>query len=378
MTSGKTLWSIAPVSVPALQRERYDGIVGAMDSAGLDALVVLGGAGLGRTGNLRYVSNYAPVSRYAGVVIPRAGDPVLFVPFAVHRAWAENVTWIDDVRLSDDFARDIAGFLADCGHSSGRIGLVGHEVLCDLAEALGARVPRATLVNAASSLTQLRLVTGPVELGLARWSAAAADRVFEAAAQLIADGAREVEIVAAGESQLRRMHAEGCLLLIDSAGRQIAPLPSFRTVQPGDLVQYSVEPVSPCGHWVQSVRMFARGEPPPPIRRVLSTMQEALAVAQSMLRPGTPARAVGTAIADLLAPLAPTGQAPYGHGIGLDNFEPPVVTTDSPVVLESNMVVVLHPGVEVDGRNYYLGDTFLVTPEGGERLGAYPLELTVL
>ncbi len=376
---GKELWKLCSVSVPELKQERYERLHSMMDAEGLDALVVLASAVLGRKGNLRYVTNYGPpVSRYAGVVFPRRGDSVLFVPYPVHAVWAESIAWAEDVRFSPDFPRDMAAVLQDRGYATGCIGLVGQDTIVGFEQALAERLSGAEITSATASLARLRMVKGPLEINLARHAASMADQVFTEAASLIAEGATEAEIFAAGEAQLRRLNSEECLLLIDSQGRQVMPIPSQRAVAPGDMVQYSVEPVSPGGHWIQSVRMFSRGEPSPLARRVVETFTHAISTAQDALSPGVPISEVAGGIAEVLEPIAPQGRIPYGHGIGMDNFEPPLLSVDSDVIAEVNMMIVMHPALIVEGQSFYLGDTYLVTEAGAERLSQYPLELVVV
>lgn len=377
--SGKDLWELCSVSVLELRRERYERLYNMMDAEEVDAFVVLASATLGRKGNLRYVTNYSPISRYAGVVFPRHGDPVIFVPYAVHAAWAENIAWVEDIRFSDDFPRDVAALLRDRGIATGHIGLVGEDTVIGFEQALTDRLPEATITLLAGPFAQLRMRKGPLEIYLARHAASMADQVFTEAAILIADGATEAEIFAAGEARLRRLNSEECLLLIDTVGRQVMPIPSQRAVGPGDLVQYSVEPVSPGGHWIQSIRMFCRHAPSPLARRVVGLFADALTATQATLAPGAPISEVANVIAEVLAPIAShQGKPPYGHGIGMDNFEPPLLSVRSDVMVEANMMVVIHPALTVEGRNFYLGDTYLVTDIGAERLSKYSLDLAVV
>lgn len=376
--SGKELWELCSVPVPELRLERFQRLHRMMDVEGLDALVVLASATLGQKGNLRYVTNYRPISRHAGVVFPRHGTPVLFVPYAVHVVWAEKTSWVDEARFSPDFAKDMSTVLQERGIAAGDIGLVGQDTIPGLQEALGKRLPGAKIRSAASPLSGLRLVKGPLEVSLARHAASMADRVLAKTASLVAEGATEADIFATSEAELRRLNAEESLLLVDSVGGQVTPFPTQRAIRPGDLVQYSVEPVSPGGHWIQSVRMFSRGEPDPSAGRIVETFLQALAAAQAALVPGVPLSQVAGIIAEALTPIAPQGRIPYGHGIGMDNFEPPLLNVDSDVVVEPNMVIVIHPGLMVEGQSYYLGDTYLVTPDGGQRLTRYPLELIVV
>jgi Xaa-Pro aminopeptidase len=374
----KELWKQCPVPVLELKRERYDRLYPMMDAEHLDALVVLAAGGLGRKGNLRYITNFGPVSRYAGVVFPRRGEPVLFVAFPVHLTWAESMTWVEEVRFSGDWPKDLAAVLQDRGLSRGQIGLVGQENLPGLETALAERLPHAHFSSAATLLANLRMVKTPLEVQLARTAAAISDAAFSETASLVAQGATEIEIFAATEARLRRLNAEEWLLLLGTTGAPVLPFPSHRAVAVGDLVQYSVEPVSPGGIWIQNVRMFSRGEPTPRSRQITQVFLDALSGATSAIKPGAPLRKAAQAMAEILRPLAPPGKAPYGHGIGMDNFELPPLSVETKVVAEANMLVVIHPELEVDGQCYYLGDTHVITERGAERLSRYPLELIVV
>ena len=374
----KPLWELYATQVSALKEERYKQLYLMMDREGLDALVVLATATLGRKGNLRFISNYSPISRYGGVIFPRQSDPVLLVPYAVHAYWAETTSWIEDVRTCQDFASEVASILLDAGCERGRIGLAGEESVPGFAKSLSTFLAGTELTTATPALTSLRMNTGEEDLKLVRHAASMADQVFEEAATLIGAGAAESEIFAAAEARLRRLHAEDSLLLIDSTGQQVSPFPTARIIAEGDVVQYSVEPVSPGGQWIQSVRMFSRGRPHRTVQNVVQTCIGALAVAQAELCPGVRIARVASAIAEILEPIAPQGRIPYGHGIGLDNFEAPLLSVESDEMVKDNMLVVIHPALVVEGRSFYLGDTFLVTESGAERLSTYPLEMLVV
>ncbi len=375
--SSQGLWSLYPVSVPALQQERYARLHRMMEAERLDALIALAAGGLGRKGHLRYITNYGPLSRYAAVFFPRQGEPILLIPFAVHIAWAESVTWIKEVRFCADPGKELAALMQDRGLAAGRIGLAGEEVVPGLGAALAEKCPHAHWVSAAPLLTDLRMVKTPLEVALARSAATLSDAAFAETASLIAVGATEVQVFASTESRLRRMNAEEWLLLISATGDPVLPFPSSRAIAAGDLVQYSIEPVSPGGMWIQSVRMFSRGEPEPASRKIVHTIREALAEAERQIRPGAPLRNAALAIAEILEPIAPAGRIPYGHGIGMDNFESPVLGVDTNVVAAPNMLIVIHPALVIGGQGYYMGDTYLVTENGAERLSRDPLDLIV-
>ena len=371
----KALWQTYIVSPPALQAERFSRPYPWMDESGLDALLVLGNGARGRKGNLRYVSNYAAVSRYGAALVPRNGDPALFVPYPVHIPWAQEMSWISDVRLTTNLAGDVAQIFQDRGASRVRLGLIGQEFVPNLETDLTRASADLELVSVESSFARLRMVKTPLEIELARHCARIADTAFAGVGALVGSGATESEIFAATEASLRRSNSEECLILLDSRGDQIRPFPLPRKLEPGDLFQCSIEPVSPGGHWIQSVRMFSRGAADDKARSVIEGSIEALNLVQRALKPGVTLGQVAGLMAERLEKLAPQGRAPYGHGAGMDLFEPPVIQSGSDVRVKENMILVIHPNLLVNGRNFYVGDTYLVTTHGAERLSKFPLGL---
>ena len=63
-----------------------------------------------------------------------------------------------------------------------------------------------------------------------------------------------------------------------------------------------------------------------------------------------------------------TGLHP-GHSQGLDIFERPLINNDEKTELKENMVIVIHPHILLPrGGGIFMGDTFVITSNGCERL----------
>ena len=125
--------------------------------------------------------------------------------------------------------------------------------------------------------------------------------------------------------------------------------------------------------------MFSRGVPSASAHRAVEILEQTLGVAQSALCPGVPLDSVASAMADAPAPVASQGgNAPYGHGVGMDNFEPRLVSVESDLMAEPGMVIAIHPSLVLDERSFYLGDTYAIEESGAYRLSEYPLELSVV
>jgi Xaa-Pro dipeptidase len=68
-----------------------------------------------------------------------------------------------------------------------------------------------------------------------------------------------------------------------------------------------------------------------------------------------------------------------GHGMGIQNHEPPWLEDGDTTVLVPGMVVSCEPGVYYPGQGgYTISDTILITPSGPERLTKYPRDLDSL
>jgi Xaa-Pro aminopeptidase len=65
-----------------------------------------------------------------------------------------------------------------------------------------------------------------------------------------------------------------------------------------------------------------------------------------------------------------------GHGIGLAAWEEPWFGQFSEVILEAGMTVAVEPGLYMQGiGGMRLEGNYLVTPDGNERLDAFPSTL---
>ena len=102
---------------------RLDAVRREMARQGLDALVIYGDNYA--FGDLCYLSNYFPKVRGGIAVVPREGAISLLLNIGSRDVpFAKSLTWVEDVRASNQVGRDGAALLKEKGLAQAKIGLV--------------------------------------------------------------------------------------------------------------------------------------------------------------------------------------------------------------------------------------------------------------
>lgn len=339
---------------------------GLMAAAGVDVLLLSVGA------DLPYFTGYRamPLERLTMLVLPVDGPATLVVPgleaprvalqpgaFSV-RPWAET----------DDPLTLVAGL---CG--APRRVAVSDQTWSVFAFGLQQRLPEAAFGPASSLTGELRMRKGPEEVELLRRAGAAVDRVVERldrhpfagkserrlsaeiAAMTVEEGheAATFSIVASGPNGASPHHEAGDRVIGDGDGV---------VVDFGGRRQ---------GYCSDITRTFLVGEPPPGFLEVFSVVRAAQEAGVAAAAPGVPAQEVDRAARRVITD---AGHGPFfvhrtGHGIGLEEHEPPYIVEGNRLPLEAGMAFSVEPGVYLPGRfGVRLEDVVVVTPGGVERL----------
>lgn len=249
---------------------------------------------------------------------------------------------------------------------------------------------------ATSAVADLRLTKTPDEVELHRQAADICDRMLAAGRELVTEALRaggplprEGEIVrhvvghgtdlvySRYEHVVFTTKLAGGLVYAGPNSARPHGLPSSRRVQVGDTLILSLG-AAVLSRFVESERTFVVGEPSADQRRYFEVAHRAQEVGTRALAPG---RTCASANAECLDVVRDAGLGQYlrhrqGHGIGVQQHEPPWVEDGDPTVLEPGMVLSSEPGVYVPGHGgYRISDTVLVTATGPERLTTYPRSL---
>jgi Xaa-Pro aminopeptidase len=343
--------------------------------AGLGALLVA------PSPDLWYLTGYdpPPLERLTILVVRPSADPVLVVPrlerpLAVASAAGadvEVVGWRD----ADDPYDAVARMLPAEGDIA-----VGDRLWASHVLGLQRAAPGARLVASSAALPLLRAVKDAAELGLLARAGRGADEAFGAVVDSGLEGRTEAEIGSRLDALLRRHeHDETNFTIVGSGPNGASPHhePTERRIAAGEpiVLDFGGRVQRYCSDLTRTVAVGHAGSD---VREVHEIVREAQEAAFRSVRPGVPAEDVDAA-ARAIIEAAGFGDAFFhrtGHGIGLEEHEPPYIVRGNRDALVAGMCFSIEPGIYLDGRfGVRIEDIVSVTGEGAERLNDAPRDL---
>ena len=355
---------------------RYERIRTAAARDGLDAVVICGNEYTGFEGAVTYLSGFVIVHRYAYVLLPVDGDPAIVFPSEARYVGEHGTTWIAEQmfvdRPGDWLAEQLRGR---------RVGVYGLDYVMTVRdhEALAAA---CELVGWDVAFDHARAVKSELELESVRESVRINTEGFWVFLEAFEPGKSEREILAPCEEYFV---SQGCGrwtmdMVLD--GPNGAALPAFkiagtRPVEATDLLLPSLEIAGPGGHWVEVSRAICAGEPSDETKRMLEAYVEYYDLARDALRAGSTARDAHRAVAKGFVDRGFHLGHVTGHSIGMTMIEFPKIGEADETVLESGMVLSMHPhAISADGTAcLYMQDTWLVGDDGGIPLAGLEMKI---
>jgi Xaa-Pro dipeptidase len=150
--------------------------------------------------------------------------------------------------------------------------------------------------------------------------------------------------------------------------------PSTATIGPGDLLLVDLVP-RVGGMWGDSCSTSVDASPTAEQRRLHAAACAALELGLGMLRPGTRAGDIDTAVRRALADEGWEYPHHTGHGVGFAWHEEPRVVPGSDTVLQEGMVVALEPGAYPADWGLRVEQVAVVTADGPRILSGHDLSL---
>jgi Xaa-Pro dipeptidase len=310
--------------------------------------------------------------RLLGLVIPRAGVPVLVVPAFEEGRLREKLRFPIEIRVwqEDESPTNIAAAaLVDHGIRTGRLG-VEETAPFTFFDHLRGVAPGFECVSADAVTIACRGRKSPHELELMRIACEATFDVFRAVFASLKQGMSQEDIGKLVEAGFSKMGLHGGALVLLGAS---AALP-HGTVQPQKLKEGDVVLIDG-GTAVDSyqsdvTRTGIFGKPSEKVARVYEIVRKAQDAALDAARS---ARLSGTVDDAARKVITDAGYGPdykffthrLGHGIGLDGHEHPYLVRGSKTVLEAGMTFSNEPGIYIPGEFGLRCEDDMVITAGG-------------
>ncbi|HET8743075.1 MAG TPA: M24 family metallopeptidase [Gaiella sp.] len=361
---------------------RLTNVRAAMAEHALDGLVVSGNEYSGFEGAVTYLSGFQIVHRYAYVVVPAEGDPLVVFPSEA-RYVGEHGTAQVEQRFDPFPGQAIADHAKDRGWR--RIGVYGLDYVMTVRDYRA--LEAFEVVPFDVEFDHARAVKSEAELESVRDSVRINRRGFELFADAYEPGRSAAEVMAAAEEYFV---AEGCgrltmNMVLTAPGRSGLALPEFKIARRdevlGDFVLPSLEIAGPGMHWVEVSRALAA--PGTALSADTAAMAEAYVeyyeAAKTAMRPGATCHDVHVAVSKGFHERGYHLGHVTGHSIGMTMIEFPKIGEGVETELAENMVLSMHPhAIAANGEDcLYMQDTWLVTAAGGVPLADLPMEVVV-
>ena len=372
---GCSTWD--PQQVPQAEfQTRLDAVRQEMARRDLNALVIYGDNY--SFADLCYLTNYFPKVRGGIAVVPRDGAIAVLLNIGSRDVpFARTLTWVEDVRASNQVGSDGAKLLKEKRLENASIGLVdsGQGFPLPQLEEMTNSLPQVIWHDCNSMIQPLRLRKSAQELAAMREAGRVLREICDGARDFIKPGRIEYEIVADIDRLARDKGAEDIRIL---AGEKRLNPPSFK--QAANLgshwaVYLSVQHER---YWAEAGRTFILSDDAK-LQGVYGRAQEIVAAMARELKPDGPVAAVDETARRELGEFY-SGASVYGlaNGIGLNQWEAPFLNEDDArqvgapwlgtTMLNENMTLALRVTFDVDGRLVLFGDSFEVTAGGSRSL----------
>lgn len=386
---------------------RWQAVRARMAEQGLDAIVTPQNTAhsMDFQSNTRYLTHCGGGGDAdIAAVFPLEGEVTVMATSAEAR-WPNVQEWTHDIREARRRYGDlIVERLRELRVDTGRIGITGlgetqgtrtpeGTILYGTWKTIREAFPRAELVDATAILTETRYIKSAEEIDALTRSMEIIELAYEAEIEAARPGVKDWEVWAATLGALMRNGSEMPVHCNWVSGRnpvRTLTRPSMRILERGDLIINEVE-ASWIGYRSQGVQPVFVEIADPVHLELIKVQREIFNELMEALKPGITVGELARLTQESAQRAAPAAGPAAGaqskltmHGRGAGDDGPIITGTardpdQLKVALRENMVFICKPSaVAADGKSLSTwGDTVVVTPNGGRRLGKRKHDLAV-
>jgi Xaa-Pro aminopeptidase len=278
-----------------------------------------------------------------------------------------------DLEPRPTFLEALIAILTEAGLARGTVGYDERGLDPALAQALERRLPDASLVRAAATFRQIRMVKTPEEIDRLTRAVRITEEAIAEAVAGAREGMAQREMSLAFEVAQVRRGAQpniGHVGFGRSAALGMLNFPEDR-LRRGDVIRFDAGCIHR-GYASDTARTFAFGPPPDKVVTYYGATLAGADRALAMIKPGVTGEEIFRATVETVRqagiPHYRRQHVGHGIGVGLAGYDPPLLAPGDKTVLEPGMVLEVEPPYyELGLGGLQVEDTVLVT-DGGCRL----------
>ena len=315
------------------------------------------------------------------LIIPIKGLPKAVIPdiglSAMQKTWIKEIYTWPSPKPKDE---GISLILRVINEIPSKFNIIGAE----LGKEMSLRMPlkdffllKSTLskkiIDASSILWELRLIKSNAEIDKIKHICKIASNSFEKLPSLINKGETERDIAKKMKIDLISQGADSIPYLPVISGEggvsQIIYEPSNRVLKSGDILFVDTGSTFD-GYFCDFDRNYAIGKAPKIVNDVYEVLWIATQNAIEIAKPGLPLYKLWCVMINSLNRYLPNNfsKGRFGHGLGLQLTEPPSITFNNNMKLESNMVLTIEPSIEFAPGKMLVHEENIVIRENGAEL----------
>jgi len=301
-----------------------------------------------RYGIVTFATNFIPRVRSALAFVPKSGTPVLLANIGLRDVpAAKTIAWVDDIRPFGRLPKDLIALIEKQGLSAAKIGLCGFEESLPVADwtAIEAGLPKVRWSNRGALLWAMRASKESWEVEAIRRAAAMADEALKLAPEVFRPGVTMRQAIAVIDRHIRRAGAEDVHYLVASGPQTAIGLRPVddRALVAGDPIVVSVA-VESQRYWAEAARTFVLGPASGTLKTLYAAATGALKAMRTATRVGVSTGEIAAAADRSLNDIKLSQVAAsygFGHGIGLDAEELPIVRAGGKEIVAQDAMMAL-------------------------------------
>jgi len=340
--------------------------------------------------NVRYLADFKPCFDFAGVLVPRQGEPALITGGPESIVYAQAFSRIKKILIHPFFLETSAPDYSETKNirfsdiiqvakdlEIKRAGVAGSNIMPtaiyrDLQKALLG----AEIVEADDLLFKVRMIKSDNELKILERAYKITEAAMKAAIDYTEAGKREWEIEAKAQCVMRSIGAEGTSYPVWVCSgpntNQGLSKSSSRKIRKGELVQLSIGAKYE-GYCGNMCRALVVGKISKNIRRLMEVALQAEENILDAMGPGVEASSLYKLYVDILKKHGFEKPSLYGpaHGTGTQECEGPWIDSVSTFTLEPGMVFNVDIWLSEGDLGLRIEDGIAITKRGGKELSSY-------